>query len=86
MSDEEDVRSGTTELRDLEFKLFHNLSDLQVVCSLPMCVSASTCTCTCTCTCMYNVSCVLDIQSVHNTRCAWQCTCMYMHCVHVQYA
>ena len=29
MSDGEDVSSGTSELRDLEFKLFHNLADLQ---------------------------------------------------------
>ncbi|CAI7996256.1 Probable ATP-dependent RNA helicase DHX34 [Geodia barretti] len=28
-SDSEEVHSGTAELRDLEFKLFHNLSDLQ---------------------------------------------------------
>ena len=30
MSDSEDVGRGTSELKDLEFKLFHNLSDLQV--------------------------------------------------------
>jgi hypothetical protein len=29
VSDGEDVSSGTSELRDLEFKLFHNLADLQ---------------------------------------------------------
>ena len=27
---EEEDQSGTSELRDLEFKLFHNLADLQV--------------------------------------------------------
>ena len=30
LSDGEEVESGTSELRDLEFKFFHNLADLQV--------------------------------------------------------
>ena len=30
MSDGEEVSSSTSELRDLEFKLFHNIADLQV--------------------------------------------------------
>ena len=30
VSDGEEMSSGTSELRDLEFKLFHNLADLQV--------------------------------------------------------
>ena len=49
LSDGEEVESGTSELRDLEFKLFHNLADLQV--HIHTCIHACN-VYTCTCTCM----------------------------------